>query len=99
MMLQNQWVKNQDSKVQMLEGLICIINLKLRAHNLKVNKSKLGCSEAIGIVSGVVNTKLKMYLEDNPKDAGIIIDKINISKEARRKAQKKRKLITKKSVV
>lgn len=80
------------------EGLVCVINFKFPEPQFESQtKSKLGTSEAIGIVSGVVSTKLKMYLEDNPKDASTIVDKISISKEAREAAKRAREAVTKKN--
>ena len=80
------------------EGLVCVISLKFPEPQFESQtKSKLGSSEAIGVVSGILSNKLKMYLEDNPKEANIIVDKIAVSKEAREAAKKAREMVTKKS--
>lgn len=80
------------------EGLVCVINLKYPEPQFESQtKSKLGTTEATGIVSGVVSNKLKMYLEDNPKETEVIINKISISKDAREAAKKAREAVTKKN--
>lgn len=80
------------------EGLVAVISLKFPEPQFESQtKSKLGSSEALGIVSSIIQNKLKMYLEDNPKEASAIIDKILISKQAREAAKKARDLVTRKN--
>lgn len=82
------------------EGLVCVISLKYPEPQFESQtKSKLGTTEATGIVSSVVNNKLKIYLEDNPKEANIIIDKILISQQAREAAKKAREAVTRKNAL
>lgn len=80
------------------EGLVCVISLKFPEPQFESQtKARLGSSEAQGIVSSIVNNKLKMYLEDNPKSANSIIDKIIVSKNAREAAKKARELVMRKN--
>lgn len=73
------------------EGLVCVINIKFPEPQFESQtKSKLGSSEAQTAVSNIVNNKLKIYLEDFPKEAKEIIDKMLISKKAREAAKKAR---------
>ncbi|NYV28042.1 DNA topoisomerase (ATP-hydrolyzing) subunit B [Streptobacillus felis] len=90
--------KNEFKGEDVREGLVYVLSLKFPEPQFESQtKAKLGSSEATSIVSGVVGNKLKMYLEDHPKDCKVIIDKIAISKQAREAAKRARDLVTKKN--
>ncbi|WP_066899137.1 DNA topoisomerase (ATP-hydrolyzing) subunit B [Streptobacillus notomytis] len=90
--------KNEFKGEDVREGLVYVLSLKFPEPQFESQtKAKLGSSEATSIVSGVFGSKLKMYLEDHPKDCKIIIDKIAISKQAREAAKRARDLVTKKN--
>ena len=57
----------------------------------------MGSSEAQSSVSSVVNNKLKLYLEDHPKDATAMIEKMLLSKKAREAAKNARNNILRKN--
>ncbi len=80
------------------EGLVCIISVKIPEPQFEgQTKTKLGNSEVTGIVSNIVGNNLKFYLEDHPKAAERIIEKMTMSKKAREAAKKARELVLRKS--
>lgn len=80
------------------EGIVSVINIKFPEPQFESQtKSKLGSSEAQSAVSSVVNNKLKLYLEDHPKEATAIIEKMIISKKAREAAKNARNNILRKN--
>lgn len=97
------FLKEKDGKLQgsdIREGLSAIISIKIAQPQFEgQTKTKLGNSEVTGIVSNIVGTQLKMFLEDTPGDTKIIIDKVLNSKRAREAAQKARELVLRKSAL
>ena len=97
------FIKDRDGKLQgsdIREGLSAIISIKIAQPQFEgQTKTKLGNSEVTGIVSNIVGTQLKMFLEDTPADTKIIIDKVLNSKRAREAAQKARELVLRKSAL
>ena len=97
------FLKDKDGKLQgsdIREGLSAIISIKIAQPQFEgQTKTKLGNSEVTGIVSNIVGTQLKMFLEDTPTDTKIIIDKVLNSKRAREAAQKARELVLRKSAL
>ena len=82
------------------EGLVCVISVKIPEPQFEgQTKTKLGNSEVTGIVSNIVGTNLKFYLEDHPKDAERIIEKMVMSKRAREAAKKARELVLRKNTL
>ncbi len=80
------------------EGLVAIINIKFPEPQFESQtKSKLGSSEANSAVYGVVGSKLKIHLEDYPKEAQAIIEKMLISRKAREAAKQARSAILRKT--
>lgn len=76
------------------EGLVSVINIKFPEPQFESQtKSKLGSGEATGAVYSIVSSKLKLYLEDYPKEASIIIEKMILSRKAREAAKKARSAI------
>lgn len=59
------------SKVQMLEKVLFLCNIELSNLNLVHKQNQLGSSEAATAVATIVNAKLKMYLEDYPKETAM----------------------------
>lgn len=57
------------------EGLVCVISIKIPEPQFEgQTKTKLGNSEVTGIVSNIVGSNLKFYLEDHPREAEKIIE-------------------------
>lgn len=96
-------LKDKDGKLQgsdIREGLSAIVSVKIAQPQFEgQTKTKLGNSEVTGIVSNIVGTQLKMFLEDTPGDTKVIIDKVLNSKKAREAAQKARELVLRKSAL
>ena len=82
------------------EGLVCVISVKIPEPQFEgQTKTKLGNSEVTGIVSNIVGGNLKFYLEDHPKAAEKIIEKMVMSKRAREAAKKARELVLRKNTL
>ncbi len=95
----------EKAKVEILgddfrEGLSAIISVKVPEPQFEgQTKTKLGNSEVSSIVDGTVAKVLEFYLEENPKQAKLIIDKVILAAQARAAAKKARELVQRKSVL
>ncbi len=82
------------------EGLTAIISVKLQEPQFEgQTKTKLGNTEIRALVSGSVGEKLREFLEENPKEAKIIIGKAIAATHARAAARKARELTRRKSLL
>ena len=82
------------------EGLTAIISVKVQEPQFEgQTKTKLGNSEVIGAVDQAVSSMLTNYLEENPKDARIIVQKVILAATARHAARKARELVQRKNVL
>ncbi len=80
------------------EGLTAVLSVKVAEPQFEgQTKTKLGNGEVQGIVESVVGEKLRMWLEDNPKNAKRIIDKVVLAAQARAAARKARELVQRKN--
>jgi len=79
------------------EGLTCVISVKVQEPQFEgQTKTKLGNSEVMGAVNQAVSEMLENYLEENPKDAKLIVDKVILAATARHAAKKARELVQRK---
>ena len=82
------------------EGLNAIISVKVPEPQFEgQTKTKLGNSEIKGIVDKVVSQVLNIYLEENPSEAKLIIEKSLMAARAREAAKKAREFTRRKSVL
>ncbi len=82
------------------EGLTAIISIKVAEPQFEgQTKTKLGNSEVSISVDQAVSSLLKEYLEENPKDAKIIVNKVILAATARHAARKARELVQRKNVL
>jgi DNA gyrase subunit B len=80
------------------EGLTAIISVKVAEPQFEgQTKTKLGNSEVIGAVDQAVSIMLTNYLEENPKDAKVIVQKVILAATARHAARKARELVQRKN--
>ncbi len=80
------------------EGLTAVLSVKVAEPQFEgQTKTKLGNSEVQGIVESVVGEKLKIWLEDHPKQAKRIIEKVVLAAQARAAARKARELVQRKN--
>jgi len=81
------------------EGLTAIISVKVAEPQFEgQTKTKLGNNEVTGIVDQMVGEMLRNYLEENPKDAKEIVNKVILAATARHAARKARELVQRKNV-
>jgi DNA gyrase subunit B len=82
------------------EGLTAIISVKVAEPQFEgQTKSKLGNSEVSGAVNVAVGEILSIYLEENPKEARLIVNKVILAATARAAARKAREMVQRKSVM
>ncbi|HVN58703.1 MAG TPA: DNA topoisomerase (ATP-hydrolyzing) subunit B [Bacteroidales bacterium] len=82
------------------EGLTAIISVKVAEPQFEgQTKTKLGNSEVMGAVDQAVSNALTNYLEENPKDARQIVQKVILAATARHAARKARELVQRKNVL
>lgn len=82
------------------EGLTAIISVKVNEPQFEgQTKTKLGNSEVMAAVSQSVSSALENYLEENPKDAKTIVEKVIMAATARHAARKARELVQRKTVM
>ena len=82
------------------EGLTAVISVKVAEPQFEgQTKTKLGNSEVMGSVDQMVSEALSHYLEENPKDAKIIVQKVILAATARHAARKARELVQRKNVL
>jgi len=82
------------------EGLTAVISVKVQEPQFEgQTKTKLGNTEVMGSVDMAVSSALSNYLEENPKDAKIIVQKVILAATARHAARKARELVQRKNVL
>ena len=82
------------------EGMTAVVSVKVQEPQFKgQTKGELGNSEVTGIVSRTVGEVLKHYLEENPRSAKRIIDKVVLAATARHAARKAREMVQRKNVL
>ncbi|MEX2463855.1 MAG: toprim domain-containing protein, partial [Balneolaceae bacterium] len=92
--------KIQVSGEDFREGLTCVLSVKVPEPQFEgQTKTKLGNSEVQSAVEVIVYEKLTEFLEQNPKTAKKILEKVVVAAEAREAARKARQLIQRKSVM
>jgi len=82
------------------EGLTAIISVKVQEPQFEgQTKTKLGNSEIMGVVDQLVSEMLNYYLEEHPKEARTIVNKVILAATARHAARKARELVQRKGVL
>lgn len=82
------------------EGLTAIISVKVQEPQFEgQTKTKLGNREVVAPVSQAVSEMLENYLEENPNDAKIIVQKVILAAQARHAAKKAREMVQRKTVM
>ncbi|MNK41034.1 DNA gyrase subunit B [compost metagenome] len=82
------------------EGLTAIISVKVQEPQFEgQTKTKLGNREVVAPVSQAVSEMLENYLEENPNDARVIVQKVILAAQARHAAKKAREMVQRKTVM
>ena len=82
------------------EGLTAVISVKVAEPQFEgQTKTKLGNKEVIGAVDTVVGEMLNNFLEEHPKEAKVIVDKVILAAQARHAARKARELVQRKGAL
>jgi len=82
------------------EGLTAIISVKVQEPQFEgQTKTKLGNSDVMGAVDQMVSEALTHYLEEHPKEARTIVNKVILAATARHAARKARELVQRKNVL
>ena len=96
-------LKDNDDSLQgedVREGLTAIVSVKLTNPQFEgQTKAKLGNSEVRGFVESNMNENLSFFLDENPKEAKLIVDKCLKAARAREAARKAREITRKTSVL
>ena len=93
-------VKLEISGDDFREGLTAIISVKVQEPQFEgQTKTKLGNNDVMGAVDMAVGEMLNNYLEEHPKQARMIVDKVILAATARHAARRAREMVQRKSVM
>ena len=93
-------VKVELSQEDFREGLTAVVSVKVAEPQFEgQTKTKLGNSEVTSVVSQATSAAMDQYLEENPKFAKIIIEKVILAATARTAARKAREMVQRKTVM
>ena len=82
------------------EGLTAVISVKVPEPQFEgQTKTKLGNDEVMGIVNSIVGQQLSDYLEEHPKEAKTIFDKVTLAAQARQAARNAREKVQRKGAL
>jgi len=82
------------------EGLTAVISVKVQEPQFEgQTKTKLGNNEVMGAVDQAVSEMLSNYLEEHPREARTIVQKVILAATARHAARKARELVQRKNVL
>ena len=82
------------------EGLTCVLSVKVAEPQFEgQTKTKLGNSDVMGAVDTTVGEMLENYLQEHPKEAKMIIDKVLLAAQARAAARKARDMVQRKGAM
>ena len=82
------------------EGLTAVISIKVPEPQFEgQTKTKLGNNEVMGVVDSTLSKVLTAFLEENPREAKTIIQKVILAAQARAAAKKAREMVQRKSVL
>ncbi len=82
------------------EGLTAVISVKVAEPQFEgQTKDKLGNNEVRGIVDSAIGEVLGKYLEENPKEAKMIVNKVILAAQARIAARKAREMVQRKTIM
>jgi DNA gyrase subunit B len=105
----NNYIKNADVPKKLVrnvsgddvrEGLTAVVSIKLPSPQFEgQTKTKLGNSEASGVVSAIVYEKMSQFFQENPKEARAILEKVVDAARAREAARKARDLVRRKGAL
>jgi DNA gyrase subunit B len=93
-------VKIEISGDDFREGLTAVISVKVAEPQFEgQTKTKLGNSEVMGAVDQAVGEALQYYLEEHPREAKLIVNKVILAAQARHAARKAREMVQRKNVL
>lgn len=82
------------------EGLTAVISVKVQEPQFEgQTKTKLGNNEVLGAVDALVGEQLHAYLEEHPREARAIVNKVILAATARHAARKAREMVQRKNVL
>ena len=82
------------------EGLTAVISVKVAEPQFEgQTKTKLGNSDVMGAVDQAVGEVLQYYLEEHPREAKLIVNKVILAAQARHAARKAREMVQRKNVL
>ena len=82
------------------EGLTAVVSIKIKNPQFEgQTKTRLGNAEAKGVVESIVNERLSAFLEENPRIANVMINKVLTAARSREAARKARELTRRKSLI
>jgi len=80
------------------EGLTTVISVKVQEPQFEgQTKTKLGNSEVMGAIDSFISDALNAYLDEHPKEARNIVNKVVLSAQARHAARKAREMVQRKN--